>query len=155
MGEEHLEPFLVDADAVADRVQLGVALHRPGMVELDVERHELEPVECRVVPHRHDVVEAVDAHAPPARVPPVDEHLLEHSGAMLADVARLAREDDQRVAVRGDDDIRVAVDDLEPGEVRHRPLEAGVLGARHDERVELSRSHRCPDVGETAFELCP
>ena len=77
---------------------------------------------------------------------PVVEDLLELGGAVLADVARLAREDDLRLAVGGHDDVRVAVDDLEAGEVGHRPLEPAVLAARDDQRVELVLRHRRADV---------
>ncbi len=81
------------------------------------------------------------------------EPLLEKRGAVLADVARLRREDDERVAVGWHDDVRVAVDDLEAGHVRHCALEARVLAAGDDEAVELSGSHRLPDVGVAPVEL--
>ena len=102
--EEDLEAALVDADGVAHRLELGLALHGAREVELDVEGNELEPVERGAVAHGHDVVEAVDADAPPPRSPrpvrdvlagAVVEHLLDLGRAVLADVARLAREDDR------------------------------------------------------------
>jgi len=43
----------------------------------------------------------------------VGEDLLDLRSAVLADVARLAREDDRRVALARNDDVRVAVDDDE------------------------------------------
>ena len=49
------------------------------------------------------------------------EDLLDLRGPVLADVAGLAREDDRRIALRGDDDVRVAVDDLEAGQIRTAP----------------------------------
>ena len=134
--EEDLEAALVDPHTVAHGLELGVALDSPCMVELDVERHQLDAVERRVVADGHDVVEPVDADTAPTGCPcllrhvgarPVDEHLLQLRAAVLTDIARLAGEDDGRVAVRGDDDVRVAVDDLETREIRHRPLEARVL----------------------------
>ena len=130
--------LLVDAHALPHRFELGVALHSPSVVELDVERHEVEPLEGGVVADGHDVVEAVHADPAPAgaagvfgdvRAGPVDEDLFELRRSVLADVARLAREDDQRVAVRGNHDVGVAMDDLEPREVRHRAFETGVLAA--------------------------
>ena len=45
--DEDLEPALVDANRVAHRLELGLALHRPGEVELDVEGHELEALPPR------------------------------------------------------------------------------------------------------------
>ena len=41
------------------------------------------------------------------------EDLLERRHAVLADVARLGREDDERVSVGRQNDVRVAVHDLE------------------------------------------
>ena len=72
---------------------------------------------------------------------------------MLADVARLGREDDERLAVGGHDDVRVAVHDLEAREVGDAALEAGVLAARDDQRVEVVRGHGGAHVGVAALEL--
>ena len=74
------------------------------------------------------------------------EHLLELGRPVLADVAGLGGEHDERLAVRRHDDVRVAVDDLEAGEVRDRALEARVLAPRDDERVEVVLRHRGADV---------
>ena len=88
----------------------------------------------------------------------VVEDLLELGGSVLADVARLRWEDDERLAVRGDDDVRVAVDDLEAREVGHGPFEARVLAPRHDERVEVVRRHGGANVvvppPELGAQLC-
>ena len=72
---------------------------------------------------------------------------------MLAHVPGLGREDDERLAVGRDDDVGVAMDDLEPRQVRDGALEPGVLAARDDERVELVRRHRRADVGVAAIQL--
>ena len=154
-GEERLEAVLVDPDALAHRLELGVALDRPREVELGVERDEVEALEGAEVAHGHDVVEPVDADALPAAVArgrrdllarPVVEDLLELRRPVLADVARLGREDDLRLAVGGHDDVGVAVDDLEAGEVGDRALEAAVLAAGHDQRVQVVLRHRGADV---------
>ena len=139
----------------AHGLELGVALYRTGVIELDVERDEVEPVESAVVAHGHDVVEPEDADAPPRGVTsprrdelarPVVEDLLELRRPVLADVARLGREDDLCIAVRRHDDIGVAMDDLEAGQIRHCALEPRVLAAGDDQRVEVVRGHRGADV---------
>ncbi len=84
---------------------------------------------------------------------PVVEDLLDPSRAVLAHVASLARKDDEGVAVRRHDHVGVAVDDLEPGEIRHRTLEAGVLAAGDDQRVQVVPGHRCAHVRVAALEL--
>ena len=87
------------------------------------------------------------------------EDLLELGRPVLTDVPRLGREDDVRLAVRGDDDICVAMNDLEPRHVRHGALEARVLAPGDDERVEVVRRHRGADVRVPALQLgaqsCP
>ena len=163
-GEEGLEAVLVDAHAVAHGLELRLALHRRARSNSLVERHELEAVERAVVAHGHHVVEPVDADAAPARVArplgdrlarPVVEDLLDPRRPVLAHVAGLAREDDERLAVRGHDDVGVAVHDLEAGQVRDGALEAGVLAAGHDERVQLVLGHRPADVVVAPVQLCP
>ena len=125
--EEDLETALVDPHGVSYGVELRLALHRAGVVELDVERDEVEAVERAIVAHRHDVVEPEDADAPPARIArprshqlagAVVEDLLELGRPVLADEACLCRKDDVCVAVRRHDDVRVAMDDLEARHVR-------------------------------------
>ena len=83
----------------------------------------------------------------------VVEDLLELRRPVLADVARLGREDDVRLAVRRHDDVGVAVDDLEAGHVRHRALESGVLAAGDDQRVEVVLGHRGADVRMPPLQL--
>ncbi len=83
----------------------------------------------------------------------IGEDLLERRRAVLADVARLGREDDERLAVGRHDDVGVAVHDLEPGEVRDAALESAVLAARDDQRVEVVRRHGGARVGVAALEL--
>src|SRR2546427_445199 len=60
--QEHPEALRVDADALANRVELEVALHGARVVELDVPADELGRIgERAVVAHGHHVVEPVDA----------------------------------------------------------------------------------------------
>ena len=162
-SEERLEAVLVDPDAFAHRLELGLALDRAREVELGVEGDELEALEGTEVAHGHDVVEPVDADPLPAAVAgggrdvlarPIVEDLLELGGAVLADVARLAREDDLRLPSRRHDHIGVAVDDLEAGEVRDRPLEARVLAPGDDQRVEIVLRHRGADILVPASQFC-
>ena len=54
----------------------------------------------------------------------------------------------------GNDDVRVAVDDLEAGHVRDGALEAAVLVAGDDQGVEPVLAHRGSDVRVPSFELC-
>ena len=82
------------------------------------------------------------------------EHLLERRRAVLADVPRLGRKHDERIAVGGDHDVRVPVDDLEARHVGDGALEAAVLVAGDDQGVESLLAHRGPDVGVTAVQLC-
>ena len=72
---------------------------------------------------------------------------------MHADVPRLCREDDRRFALEPQEDVRVAVDDLEAGEVRDRAFEAGVLGAGHDDGVDTGVRHRVADADVAARSL--
>ncbi len=82
------------------------------------------------------------------------EDLLELRRPVLADVARLGGEDDLRLARGRDDDVGVAVHDLEAGEVRDGALEAAVLAPGDDQRVELMLGHGGPHVGVAARQLC-
>ena len=158
-----LEAALVDPHRVAHGLELGLALDGAGEIELDVERDEIEAVERLVVAHGHDVVEPVDADPLPAGSARVIgdvlaragvEDLLERCRAVLADVPRLRREDDERVPVGGQDDVGVPVHDLEPRHVRDGALEAAVLVAGDDQGVEPVLSHRCTDVCVASLELC-
>src|SRR4029078_1020561 len=152
----------MDPDGVTDRLELGVALDRASEIELDVEGHEIEPVERAMAAHGHDVVAAEDADASPGGVPcprcdqlarAVVEDLLELGCPVLTDVPRLGREDDVRLPVRRYDYIGVAVNDLEPRHVRDGPLEARVLVPGDDKRIEVVRRHRGTDVPVPALQL--
>src|SRR5581483_6398991 len=142
---EGVEARDVDRDALPHRLELGVGLHGAGEVVPGVPVDELRMlVERDEVARGHYIVEPVDADplaAEPVGEPlagPVGEDLLLDPGvAMLPDVARLRREDDRRLAVHGKKHVRVAVDDLEAGEVRHRALETRVLGAADERSVEV------------------
>ena len=114
------------------------------MVERDIPPDELAgSVQRCVVAHGHDVVHPVDADAlaahrvrePLAR--PVDELLpLDPGRAVLADVTRLGREDDRRLTVDRQQHVRVPVHDHETAQIRDRALEARVLVAADDHRIE-------------------
>ena len=67
--EEDLEPALVDAHRLAHGLELGIALGRARVVELDVEVDEVEALEGAVVAHGHDVVEPVHADRASSRPP--------------------------------------------------------------------------------------
>ena len=151
---ERVEAVDVDAHAVAHRLELRVGLHRACVVELDIPVDELGGAAQRgVVADGHDVVEAVHADALPAQpvgeklARAVDELLVGDDGvAVQADVARLAREHDGRLALDGDDDVCVAMDDREAGHVRDRSLEARVLGAADERSVEAVALERSANV---------
>ena len=68
-----------------------------------------------------------------------EDLLLDPRLAVVADPAGLLREDDRRVALDRHDDVGVAVQDPEAGEVANRALEARVLGAGDDDRVDVVR----------------
>ena len=159
---EGVEAGDVDRDALAHRLELGFGLHGAREVEPRVPVHELgRGGERRVVAHRHHVVEPVDADALAAqrvREPvagPVDEDLLgDLRVAVLADVARLGREHDRRLAVERHDDVRVAVDDLEAGQIRDRALEARVLGAADERGIEAVALERGAHPRVPCGQLC-
>ena len=159
--EEDPEAFRVDAHAVAHGRELELGLDHARVVERDVPADELARArKGGVVAHRHHVVHPVDADAPaahPLREPvagTVDELLLVDPGrAVLADVARLAREDDRRLAVDRKEHVGVAVHDHEAAEVRDRAFEARVLVAADDHRVEPVTRRRLAHEPVTAFDL--
>ena len=112
-------------------------------LEFDPEVRRLE------IAHGHHIVESVDPDAQrsqPVSDPlprAVDEDLvLDPRRAVLADVARLCRKDDRRLALAGKQDVRVPVDDLKSREVGDRALEARVLRAGHDHGVDTGAVHR-------------
>jgi hypothetical protein len=152
------DSVLVDPEALAHRLQLLLALHSPGKVEALVPG-DGDVGDRAEVTHRHDVVEAVDADPleaairdPLARV--LGEDLVvDPRLRVVADPARLFREDDGRLALGREDDVRVAVEDPEAGEVAHRALEARVLGAGDDHRVEPVARGRLAHVGVPALDL--
>ena len=159
--EEDPEALGVDADAVAHRLELELALDGTRVIELDVPRHDLRgAVQRAIVAHGHHVVEAVDADAlapnlvgePFARR--VDEDLLvDPRRSVLADVRRLAREDDRRLALARQQHVGVAVHDHEAGHVGDGSLEAGVLVAGDDHRVEAVARHRLANAAVPAIDL--
>ena len=72
---------------------------------------------------------------------------------MLADVARLAREDDRRLALEREHHVGVAVDDREAGEVGDGALEARVLAARDERGVEPVARERLAHVREAPLDV--
>src|SRR5437667_9372354 len=104
------------------------------------------------IPNRTSVVEPVHADPLPREslCEPLagvigEDLLLDPALPVLADVARLRREDDRWLTLEREQDVRVTVDDEEAGEVADGALEAGVLAAGGDDRVELVLGHRLPD----------
>ena len=159
---EGVEAGDVDRDALPHRMELVMRLDGAREVKRDIPGDELCRVrESRVVAHRHHVVEPVDAYplAPePVREPlarPVGEDLLGDLGvAVLADVARLRGEDDRRISLERHEDVGVAVDDLEAGEVGDRALEAGVLGSADERGVETVPLERLAHTRVSCRQLC-
>ena len=164
-AQHRLDAGLVDPHPLAHRLELGLGLDRAREVELLVERDELgRPVgERAVVAHGHHVVEAARrrcASSPFARAwsaihaaRMLGEDLLHPRLAVVADPARLAREDDRRVAVDRHDDVGVAVEDAEARQVADGALEARVLGAGDDDRVDAGRLRGLPNVGVALLDL--
>ena len=159
--EEHPEALGVDAHAVAHRLELELRLDHPRVIERNVPRDELASVaDRRVVAYRHHVVEPVDGDALAAHpvgdplAGPVDEHLLvDPRRPVLADIARLAREDDRRLGVDREQHVRVSMDDHETAQVRHRALEARVLVAAHEHGVEAVACGRLANEPIPALDL--
>src|SRR5262249_23505261 len=86
---------------------------------------------------------------------PVGEDLvLDLRVSVLADVARLGREDDRRLSLPRHEDVGVAVDDLETGEIGDGAFEARVLRAADERRVEPVALERFPHPCVTGCQLC-
>ena len=84
----------------------------------------------------------------------VDEDLvLDPGGLVLADVARLRREDDGRVALTREEHIGVAMDDDEAGHVGDRALEARGFRTADEHRVEVLLGHGLTDEPVAALDL--
>ncbi len=85
---------------------------------------------------------------------PLHEHLvLDPRGPVLPDVACLRGEDNRGVALARQQDVGITVDDHEARHVCDRPLEAAVLGAADEHRVQMLFRHRLPDEPVAAFDL--
>ncbi len=159
--EERAEAVAVDPDALPHGLELLGGLDGPGQVERLVEGHAVERrLEGAPVTGRHHVVEAVDADpasgealGEPATGMVDEDLVLDPGRPVLADVAGLAREHQRRFALEREEDVGVAVHDLESRQVRHRPLEAGVLGAGDDQGVQLVTGHRLPHARVAALDL--
>src|SRR5581483_4108839 len=112
-----------------------------------------------VVAHGHDVVDAV--HADPPELPVGDplarvlreDLVLDPGLRVVADPARLLREDDRRLALERQDDVGVAVQDPEAGEVADGSLEARVLRAGDDDGVEAVLRRLLADVRVPPLDL--
>src|SRR5439155_2683097 len=164
-GEHRLDAGLVDPHALAHGGELLLALHGPREIEGLVEWNDLRRTlgERAVVAHRHHVVEPVDAETLPAALArPVGDPLpgvlgedlvLDPGLAVIADPARLAREDDRRFAFGRQDDVRVAVEDPETGHVPDRALEARVLRAGAYDRVDALLLGRLAHRGVAPLDL--
>ncbi len=85
---------------------------------------------------------------------PVHEDLvLDPRGPVLPDVARLGGKDDRGVALPRQQNVGVTVHDHEARQVGDRALEAAVLGAAHEHRVQLLLCHRLPDEPVAAVDF--
>ena len=114
-----------------------------------------------IVAHRHDVVESVHGDALPAFIvgalaQPAAGNLgpdffLHERLLLVADPARLLREDQRRIALQRDENIHVAMNDLEARGVEDSAFEAGILVAADDERVDILFAHGGADVGVAAI----
>src|SRR6266508_632638 len=117
--ERGANAVLVQAEALAHRLELLLALHRAGGVEALVPRLG-DLGERAMVAHRHHVVEPIDAEALPvarAFADPLtgvlgEDLVLDPRLGVVADPAGLLGEDDRRVALDGEDDVGVAPLDL-------------------------------------------
>ena len=159
------EAGLVDRHALAHERELLLALDRARDVEGDLEVQQLERAlrERAVVAHGHHVVEAVDGEPADALRAQVvadpgpgmlgEDRVRDPAVGMVADPARLAGEDRDRVAVRRQQHVGVAVHDAKAREVADRALEAGVLAAADEQRVGIVLGHRGAGVGVAARDL--
>ena len=82
------------------------------------------------------------------------EDLIEWRRAVLTDVPRLGREDDERVTIGRENHIGISMHDLESRHVADGTLEPAVFVAGDDERVEPVLPHRYTHVRVAPLELC-
>ena len=82
-----------------------------------------------------------------------EDLVLDPGLAVLADPARLLREHYRRLTLERQDDVRVAVQEPEAGEVAHGPLETRVLRARDHDGVEAVLLRLRADVRVPALDL--
>ena len=166
VGPDDLEhAALVDLHRMPDRGDFLLRFLRPRVIELHVEIDELEAGrgERAVVAHVHDVFHAV--HADLARRTALQEirhplaamrrqlAIADKGFAVVPYPGRLARKHRDRIAPGGNHDVGITVQDMESGEVANGALEAGVLAATDDQRVETGGFHRRPHVGVAPVDL--
>ena len=117
-----LEAALIDPHRVPYRLELGLALDRASEIELHIEGDEIDAGERLVVADRHDVVQPVHANPLPTCSTRVIgdvlarasvEDLIEWRRAVLTDVPRLGREDDERVTIGRENHMGISMHDLE------------------------------------------
>ena len=73
--------------------------------------------------------------------------------ALIADPARFARKYQRRLALERKQNVHVAVNNLEPRHVKHCALEAGVLVAADQQRVQSGLLHVRADVLVPSFNF--
>ena len=163
--QQRPETFMNDVHRVANLDQLFLALHRPRHVKVKIERDEFERALLKLakIADCHHVVETINGDALPACVldtfaqPPagnVRPNLLLYERLLLvADPARLLREDQDRIALQRDQYVNVAVHDLEARGVEDRALESGVLVAANDKCIDTLFAHGGADVVVAALNF--
>ncbi len=163
--EQRPEAFVDDVHRVANLDQFFFALDRARHVEVEIEGNEFERalLQFAIIAHGHDVVEAVDGDALPACVlgalaqPAAGnvgpDFFLHERLLLVADPAGFLREDQRRLALQRDQDVDVAMNDLEARGVEDRAFESGVLIAANDERVDILLAHGGADVVVAALDF--
>src|SRR5207247_5124390 len=82
-----------------------------------------------------------------------EDLILDPGRAVLADVARLGGEHDRRLALPRQQHVGVSMDDDETGHVCHGALEARVLRAGDEDRVDAVLVHSRADEPVTALDF--
>ncbi|PYR87231.1 MAG: hypothetical protein DMG18_00340 [Acidobacteria bacterium] len=144
------EALFDDGHAVAEARQLFLRFHGSCHIELDIEPHQLIRLsgrKCLIIAHGHDEFHSIHADAFPSlgfRAFPqplsgnVRPNLLLHLRfCLVSDPSRLARKNENRFAVEGNQDVSIAVHDLKIGNVANRAFETGVLASANDQRINI------------------
>jgi len=151
--------------AVAEAFEFFLAFHGAGHIEMKIERHQFErvPLQFAIIADSHDEIQAVDAYAFPMTLfdfvaQPFARNLRPHffaneGGLLVANPTRFARENENGVAGKRNQDVHIAMNDFETGRVAHGAFESGILIAAHDQGIDLFGFHGRANILVSAVDF--